>query len=387
STSVTVTGSSAGGNAVTVTMYDSSNMVKSNGQLLLFPPAMWISLSSLNLVSAGKGSVTSLPMSTSNYYLLDTGTSLIYLVQDAYTSFKASFCPSVTALSTSSLHIACQVTSSGYFLVQITGVSSILSKTQLNSLFPNISFGITGANGTVNIRPSAYMLLEQYSLGSSNTNSNFLEYLVGIASAGSGSNQGILGNAWMVDLLIQETLSTRQLVITEVNSCNDISYGSSPATVASPPPTESPSPLPPSPPHSPPPHSPPPHSPPPNSPPPNSPPPNSLPPQSLRPQFPHISTPPHNHNSPHPNHNSQHASPNKAHPNHNSQHASPNKAHPNHNSQHASPNKAHPNHNSQHASPNKAHPNHNSQHASPNKALPNHNSQHASPEPKTPHHV
>ncbi|GAX86371.1 hypothetical protein CEUSTIGMA_g13783.t1, partial [Chlamydomonas eustigma] len=40
STSVTVTGSSAGGNAVTVTMYDSSNMVKSNGQLLLFPPAM-----------------------------------------------------------------------------------------------------------------------------------------------------------------------------------------------------------------------------------------------------------------------------------------------------------------------------------------------------------
>ncbi|GAX85285.1 hypothetical protein CEUSTIGMA_g12702.t1, partial [Chlamydomonas eustigma] len=253
STSVAVTGSSAGGNAVTVTMYDSSDMVKSNGQLLLFPPAMWISLSSLNLVSAGKGSVTSLPMSTSNYYLLDTGTSLIYLVQDAYTSFKASFCPSVTALSTSSLHIACQVTSSGYFLVQITGVSSILSKTELNSLFPNISFGITGANGPVNIRPSAYMILEQYRLGSSNTNSNFLEYLVGIASAGSGSNQGILGNAWMVDLLIQETLSTRQLVITEVNSCNDISYGSSPATVASPPPTESPSPLPPSPPHSPPP--------------------------------------------------------------------------------------------------------------------------------------
>ncbi|GAX86596.1 hypothetical protein CEUSTIGMA_g14004.t1, partial [Chlamydomonas eustigma] len=200
-----------------------------------------------------------------------------------------------------------QVTSSGYFLVKIAGVSSILSKTQLNSLFPNISFGITGASGPVNIRPSAYMLLEQYNLGSSNTNNNYMEYLVGIASAGSGTNQGILGNAWMVDLLIQETLSTRQLVITEVNSCNDISYGSSPATVAYPPPTESPSPLPPSPPHSPPPHSPPPnslpprpqspHLSPPNPPsPPHSPPQNNSPP--TRSQSPHLS-PPHPPSPPH----------------------------------------------------------------------------------------
>ena len=53
------------------------------------------------------------------------------------------------------------------------------------------------------------------------------------------STQGLLGNAWMANLLIQQTQSTRLLKITTVQSCSDVSYSSSSST-ASPPPSPSP---------------------------------------------------------------------------------------------------------------------------------------------------
>ncbi|GAX85292.1 hypothetical protein CEUSTIGMA_g12709.t1 [Chlamydomonas eustigma] len=235
-TSVSLSGTSAGGNTVTATMLDSVNLKDSNGNQILQPPSMWLTLNSLSLVSSS-GSSTSLSMSTSNYYILDTGTSLMLLVNDAFNSLNATFCSSLAALSNSTISITCSWSS--VFTVNISGVSAILTKNQLNSFLPNMSFVFSNASGAVNIRPSAYMVLDGgYSLGSRTASNNYLIYNVNIGSAGAATNQGLLGNAWMNHMLIKQTQSTRQLSITLVDSCNDITYGTAPALLS---PTNSPS--------------------------------------------------------------------------------------------------------------------------------------------------
>ena len=52
--------------------------------------------------------------------------------------------------------------------------------------------------------------------------------------------QGLLGNSWMVNWLIEQTISTRSLKLTSVKTCADISYDSSPVVPSG----SSPSPLP-----------------------------------------------------------------------------------------------------------------------------------------------
>ncbi|GAX80877.1 hypothetical protein CEUSTIGMA_g8312.t1 [Chlamydomonas eustigma] len=117
----------------------------------------------------------------------------------------------------------------------------LLPLVQLNSFLPNISFVFSNASGPVNIRPSAYMVQGLIGfIGTSVTNFSWLTYYVNIGSSSGviGSNQGLLGNAWMNHMLIKQTQSTRQLSITLVDSCNDITYGTAPALLS---PTTSPS--------------------------------------------------------------------------------------------------------------------------------------------------
>ncbi|GAX80880.1 hypothetical protein CEUSTIGMA_g8315.t1 [Chlamydomonas eustigma] len=226
SNSVTVTGASAGGKVVNVTMYDSHNLLDSNGKPLLFPPSMWVSLNSFSLVSS-TGEVTALSMSSSNYYLMDTGTSEILLVQDAFDSLNKAFCPAVTALTNSTYNILCKFfKSNGLFEVEVQGAADIFTKTQLNDLFPTLSFNLANSTSPVSLRPSAYMILAQYDIQKSASSSRYLLYIIAINTIGAGTNQGILGNAFMTDLLIQQTQSTLQLSLTEVLTCDDVSYAS-----------------------------------------------------------------------------------------------------------------------------------------------------------------
>ncbi|GAX85293.1 hypothetical protein CEUSTIGMA_g12710.t1 [Chlamydomonas eustigma] len=248
SSSITVSGSSAGGSVVVATMLDSKNLMGSDGQLLLNPPSMyeWVTLSALNLVSAS-GTSTNLPIETTNYYIVDSGTSEIILLQEAFNSLYANFCPSLNKLSNATVNVSC-VFSANLFTVQVYGINGFLSKTALNNMFPNISFTLSNSTGPVNIRPSAYMILQAYQKGATSS-SSWLLYIVAITSAGTGvtgMGQGILGNAWMTDLLIQQTQSTRQLIITEVNSCDDVTYGTPSMLPPSPPllPYHTPPPLP-----------------------------------------------------------------------------------------------------------------------------------------------
>ncbi|GAX80874.1 hypothetical protein CEUSTIGMA_g8309.t1 [Chlamydomonas eustigma] len=246
SSSIKVSGSSAGGSVVVATMLDSKNLMGSDGQLLLNPPSMWVTLSALNLVSAS-GASTNLPIEATNYYIVDSGTSEIILLQEAFNSLYANFCPSLNKLSNATVNVSC-VFSANLFTVQVYGINGLLSKTALNNMFPNISFTLSNSTGPVNIRPSAYMILQAYREGATSS-SSWLLYIVAITSAGTGvtgMGQGILGNAWMTDLLIQQTQSTRQLIITEVNSCDDVTYGTPSMLPPSPPllPYHTPPPLP-----------------------------------------------------------------------------------------------------------------------------------------------
>lgn len=231
SDSVTVTGSSAGGMVVNVTMHDSQNLLDSNGDLLLFPPSMWVSLSSFSLVST-TGEATALPMNPSNYYLMDTGTSEILLLEDAFNSLQETFCPTVSALSNSTYDILCEFSNTNkLFEVEINGATSKFSKTQLNDLFPVLSFNLANSTGPVSLRPSAYMILVDYEF-TQHARSSYLLYIIAIDTVGAGTNQGILGNAFMSDLLIQQTQSTLQLSITEVLTCDDVSYAQSSSQTA-----------------------------------------------------------------------------------------------------------------------------------------------------------
>ena len=66
---------------------------------------MWVQLSSLSIVTAA-GASTSLSMSP-GYYLIDSGTSMAYLLADAFASFDASFCTKITAASNASMTVTC----------------------------------------------------------------------------------------------------------------------------------------------------------------------------------------------------------------------------------------------------------------------------------------
>jgi hypothetical protein len=66
---------------------------------------MWVQLTALSLVTQAKVS-TGLSMSTA-YYLIDSGTSYIYLVSDAFVSFNSRFCSMITGLSNASMTVTC----------------------------------------------------------------------------------------------------------------------------------------------------------------------------------------------------------------------------------------------------------------------------------------
>ena len=66
---------------------------------------MWIQLTGLSLVTQAKV-LTSLSMSSA-YYLIDSGTSFLYLVSDAFVSFNARFCSTITGLSNASMTMTC----------------------------------------------------------------------------------------------------------------------------------------------------------------------------------------------------------------------------------------------------------------------------------------
>ena len=66
---------------------------------------MWLQLTALSLVTPAKAS-TSLAMSTA-YYLIDSGTSFLYLVSDAFVSFNTVFCSKLMALSNPTMTLTC----------------------------------------------------------------------------------------------------------------------------------------------------------------------------------------------------------------------------------------------------------------------------------------
>ena len=213
---ITIASNSAGGDVKKITMLDPT------ADKRLTPPSAWVQLDALNIVSANKAS-TPLAMSPGPY-LIDSGTSLLLLLPDAFTSLDVAFCGSITgAVSDSSMVVTCgaqgDAAKNGYTITMSGSNLALPTTTQLNNIFPNISFSFSTASAPVNFKPSIYM---NYNGKTADGATNKYVYRVYVGKA--GSSFGLLGNAWMADWLIQQTISTRQLIMTSVKSCSDISY-------------------------------------------------------------------------------------------------------------------------------------------------------------------
>jgi len=208
---IAISGASVGGDVVTMTMLDSKG-------LKLVPPSMWVQLDALSIAPAS-GASKPLAMAQANY-LIDSGTSYTLLTADAFASLDSVFCSNIIgAVSGTNMTVACGANgdaASGGYTISLSG-SDLPTTDQLNSIFPNISFSFSTASAAVNFKPSIYM---NY-VGKTSTSNQFM-YQVHIGK--STETTGLLGNAWMADWLIQQTISTRQLVMTSVKSCNEISY-------------------------------------------------------------------------------------------------------------------------------------------------------------------
>jgi hypothetical protein len=214
---ITIASNSAGGDVVKMTMLDPTAM-------LLPHPSAYVQLDALNIVSANKAT-TPLAMSPGPY-LIDSGTSYLMLLPDAFTSWDVAFCGSITsAVSDSSMVVTCgskgDAASNGYTITMSGSSLALPTTTQLNNIFPNISFSFSTASAAVNFKPSVYM---NYRAKTANGETSTYVYRVYVEKKAGSSSYGILGNAWMADWLIQQTISTRQLIMTSVKSCSDISY-------------------------------------------------------------------------------------------------------------------------------------------------------------------
>ena len=163
-TKITVAGASAGGDVVTMTMVDSKNLKDANGNKILHIDSMWVQLTSLSIVSINGGS--SLLAMSSGYYIIDSGTGLTTLMPDAFASFNAAFCNQITGAVDNNPDIAAtcaangDAASRGYIINLSASNLCRPTTTQLNNIFPNVSFSFTSASAAVNYKPSAYMIYQ-----------------------------------------------------------------------------------------------------------------------------------------------------------------------------------------------------------------------------------
>ena len=210
---ITIAANSAGGDVVTMTMLDSKN-----DPSLAYNPTMWVQLNAVSIVASNGGRLL-LPASPAKY-IIDSGTSHLILMDDAYKAFDSTFCGAISGAAGNSSMVATCAAQANSYIITLSGNNLALpTAAQLNSIFPNISFSFSTASSDVNFKPSVYMTY----VGTDSTTANSYRYAVFIISSGSRSH-GLLGNAWMADWLIQQTISTRQLIMTSVKSCSDISY-------------------------------------------------------------------------------------------------------------------------------------------------------------------
>ena len=228
--SVAVTGASAAlQEVITIKMADMSDPALAAA---LFPPTMWIQLTGLRIVGGGVGT-TAIAM-TPSYYVIDSGTSGMYLEQKAFAAFDAAFCAAILGGGRADTWMCepydanSDAATSGYLIASNTFYSGV----QLDAMLPNISFTFKTGSAPVNFLPSTYMIYIGISYGTP-------VYAVPIMSAGDGGS--VLGNYWMTDWLIKQTPATLQLTLTRVASCSDVTYGGNPST-AYPSPTPKPSP-------------------------------------------------------------------------------------------------------------------------------------------------
>lgn len=169
-------------------------------------------------------------------YAIDSGSSVLLLVTDAFIALNNTFCSSIMAASPWSDCVSFgrwdtsqrSEAEIGYGVL----LNSSLTLSDLDRLFSPIVFDFDSSDGPVKYYPSSYLIKQQGYIPppGSTVYPRGLRWTLYWAPILSTSyinpkmNFGILGNAWLNKWLVKINPGQLEVTMTKVDSCNNITY-------------------------------------------------------------------------------------------------------------------------------------------------------------------